>query len=66
MIADLGQLLISLGQVADQDVAGIVGQDALSEHRAIIDVARSMLYLMEDDAEPAPVAAANCDQSEQE
>jgi len=66
VIADLGQLLISLGQVADQDVAGIVGQDALSEHRAIIDVARSMLYLMEDDAEPAPVAAANCDQSEQE
>lgn len=66
VIADLGQLLTSLGQVADQDVAGIVGQDALTEHRAIIDAARPMLYLMEDDTDPAPVAAANCRQSEQE
>lgn len=59
-IADLGQLLTSLGRMAGEDVVGIIGQDVLNEHRAIIDVARPMLYMMKDDADPAPIDAANC------
>ena len=58
--ADLGQLLTSLGQVAGEDVAGIIGQDVMTEHRAVIDVARSVLYLIEADRDPAPVPAGRC------
>ena len=60
--ADLGQLLRSLGRVSGTTVYGIVGQDVLKEHRAIIDVARPMLYLMAEDRDPAPVAAERCRQ----
>lgn len=65
VIADLGQLLTTLGQVADEDVAGIIGQDVLTEHRAIIDVARPMLYLMNEDTDPAPVPAEDCGNPDQ-
>ncbi len=58
--ADLGQLLRTLGQVSGTTVYGIVGQDVLKEHRAIIDVARPMLYLMAADRDPAPVPAERC------
>ena len=58
--ADLGQLLRALGQVSGTTVYGIVGQDVLKEHRAIIDVAGPMLYLMEADRDPAPVPAERC------
>lgn len=58
--ADIGQLLAPLGKSAGTDVAGIIGQDVLTEHRAIIDVARPMLYLMALDRAPAPVAAERC------
>lgn len=58
--AGLGELLSALGQVAGEEIAGIVGQDVLTEHRAIIDVARPMLYLIEEDREPAPVPAEQC------
>lgn len=58
--ANLGQLLIALGKVSGRQVSGIIGQDVLNEHRAIIDVARPMLYLMEEDRDPAPVPAARC------
>lgn len=57
---DLGQLLGALGQVAGVEVPGLIGQDVLTEHRAIIDVARPMLYLMDADREPAPVPAERC------
>jgi predicted aspartyl protease len=60
LTADLGQLLRTLGQVSGTTVYGIVGQDVLKEHRAIIDVARPMLYLMEADRDPAPVPAERC------
>lgn len=58
--ADLGQLLGALEQVSGVQVAGIIGQDVLREHRAIIDVAQPRLYLMEEDQDPAPVAAELC------
>ena len=47
LIADLDPLLAALGRASGQEIAGIVGQDVLTEHRAIIDVAWPMLYLME-------------------
>ena len=58
--ADLDPLLGALGTASGQEIAGIVGQDVLTQHRAIIDVARPMLYLMEDDREPGPIAAEQC------
>lgn len=59
-VADLGQLLTALSDTAGEEVVGIIGQDVLNEHRAIIDVARPMLYLRAKDDDPAPVDAANC------
>lgn len=64
--SDLGQILDMLGRVSGGTVYGIIGQDVLKEHRAIIDVARPMLYLMEADRDPAPVAAERCSGEEGE
>jgi predicted aspartyl protease len=64
--ADLGQLLTALSQATGEDVAGIIGQDVLTEHRAIIDVAGLLLYLMEEDRDPAPVPAEQCAAGERE
>jgi clan AA aspartic protease (TIGR02281 family) len=58
--ADLGQLLQVLGQVTGTTVYGLVGQDVLKEHRAIVDVAGPRLYLMAEDRDPAPVPAEAC------
>lgn len=58
--SDLGQLLTVLSRVSGMTVSGIVGQDVLGEHRAMIDVAKPMLYLMEADRDPAPVPAERC------
>ena len=57
---DLSQLLGVMSRVTGRTVYGIIGQDVLQEHRAIIDVARPMLYLMEADSDPAPVPAERC------
>lgn len=65
LIADLGQLLGALGQASGREVSGIIGQDVLDEHRAIIDVDRPMLYLMEEDRDPAPVPAERCEATPQ-
>lgn len=62
--SDLGQLLTVLSRVSGIRVNGIIGQDVLNEHRAIIDVARPMLYLIEADREPSPVPAERCKQEE--
>lgn len=61
--ADIAQLLGPLGKAAGIDLAGIIGQDVLTEHRAIIDVERPMLYLMAEDRSAAPIAAENCQAS---
>lgn len=58
--SDLGQLLRVLSEASGRSVDGIIGQDVLGEHRAIIDVERPMLYLMEADRDPAPVPAERC------
>ncbi|HEX8511906.1 MAG TPA: hypothetical protein VF688_02225 [Allosphingosinicella sp.] len=39
---------------------GIIGHDVRKEHRAVIDVERPLLYLIEADEDPAPVAAERC------
>ncbi|MEW9856497.1 aspartyl protease family protein [Novosphingobium sp. M1R2S20] len=64
VIADMGRLLGQLSRVGGEDVAGIVGQDVLKEHRAIIDVPRPMLYLLETGSTPSPVAAGECEQGQ--
>lgn len=60
LVADLGTLLDGLGQMSGRDIAGLIGQDVMNEHRAIIDVKRPMLYMMAEDRDPAPVPAENC------
>lgn len=61
LIADIGPLLSSLAQGSGRVVSGVIGQDVLEEHRAIIDVQRPMLYLIKEDRDPAPVSAARCE-----
>lgn len=58
--ADLGQLLTTLSSVSGTKVYGLIGQDVMKEHRAVIDVARSLLYLMVEDRDPAPIDASAC------
>lgn len=58
--SDLAHLLTPLGRIAGEEVVGIIGQDVLKEHRATIDVAGSMLYLMAEDEDPSPVQADAC------
>ena len=64
--SDLGQLLTVLSRVSGMTVSGIIGQDVLGEHRAMIDVAKPMLYLMEADRDPAPVPVERCTAAEPE
>ena len=59
-IADLGRLVEVLGPLAGGTVHGLIGQDVLNEHRAVIDMDRPLLYLIEADRDPAPIPAARC------
>ena len=61
LVADLGPLLEKLGDAAGREVYGIIGQDVMNEHRAVIDVARPMLHMQRDESDPAPVASARCE-----
>lgn len=58
--ADMRQLLSALSEVSNTTVYGLIGQDVLKEHRAIVDVAKPMLYLIAQDQDPSPVAASQC------
>ena len=61
MTADLSQVVKLLGPLAGgAQISGIIGQDVMKEHRAVIDVAKPILYLIAADADPAPVAADRC------
>lgn len=60
MMTDLGQVTNLLSPISGTRVYGIIGQDVLKEHRAIIDVAKPILYLVREDRAPAPVAAERC------
>ncbi len=60
MTADLSQLTNLLGPLSDDTIYGLIGQDVMKEHRAVIDVSRPILYLIEADEDPAPVPAERC------
>jgi clan AA aspartic protease (TIGR02281 family) len=60
MTSDLSQLVRVLGTVSRTEIAGLIGQDVMKEHRAVVDVARPILYLIPQDKEPAPVPAERC------
>jgi hypothetical protein len=49
-----------LSRMSGTTVYGLVGQDVMKDHRAIVDVAKPMLYLMIADRDPAPVPAKQC------
>lgn len=59
-IANIAQVAETLGRLTGAPVYGIIGQDVLTEHRAVIDVARPILYLIETDQDPAPVPVEAC------
>jgi hypothetical protein len=60
VLTDLGSIGDALAPLAGGAVHGLIGQDVLKEHRAVIDVERPLLYLIAADREPAPVAAERC------
>nr|WP_314444149.1 retropepsin-like aspartic protease [uncultured Sphingomonas sp.] len=60
VVADMGQLLGALSRATNGTVYGLIGQDILKEHRAVVDVARPMLYMIPQDQDPSPVPASRC------
>lgn len=60
VLTDLGPLGDAMSRLAGGEVHGLIGQDVLKEHRAVIDVERPLLYLIEVDEDPAPVPAERC------
>lgn len=60
MLADLSSLETALGPLSRDRIDGIIGQDLMREHRAVIDVAKPMLYLQREDVAPSPVPAELC------
>lgn len=60
IVADLSQVEAVLGRQTASPIHGIIGQDVMREHRAVIDVARPMLYMRAAGSLPAPVPADRC------
>jgi predicted aspartyl protease len=60
IMTDLGQVTNVLSPISGTRVYGIIGQDVLKEHRAVIDVAKPLLYLVREDRAPAAVSAEQC------
>jgi predicted aspartyl protease len=60
VVTDLGSIGDALAPLSGGAVHGLIGQDVLKEHRAVIDVKRPILYLIEADEDPAPVPAERC------
>lgn len=60
VVTDLGSIGDALAPLSGGAVHGLIGQDVLKEHRAVIDVERPILYLIEADEDPAPVPAERC------
>ncbi len=60
VVADLGNLMAAMRPLAGGAVHGLIGQDVLNEHRAVIDMDGPLLYLIEADRDPAPVPAERC------
>ena len=55
-VADLSQRTTTLSSIVGRTVSGIIGQDVLLKHHAVIDVAGSTLYLMADGRVPTPTS----------
>lgn len=66
MVSDLTQLVKVLSTLSRSEIAGLIGQDVMKEHRAVVDVARPILYLIPQDKAPSPVPAERCRGSEGE
>lgn len=60
MMTELGQVTNLLSPISGGRVYGIIGQDVLKEHRAVIDVAKPLLYLVREDRAPQAVASDQC------
>jgi hypothetical protein len=60
IVTDLGSIGDALAPLAGGAVHGLIGQDVLKEHRAVIDVERPLLYLIEADEDPEPVPVERC------
>lgn len=57
---DLSQVTGALSRLSDEPIAGIVGQDVMKAHQAVIDVAGPTLHLLEPGSGPkAPEACAD-------
>lgn len=60
--ADLSQLVNVLGRLTDRPISGIIGQDVMKQHHAVIDVSAPILHLIADptrrDPAPNPACAA--------
>lgn len=65
VLADLSPIANLLGPISGGTIHGVIGQDVLNEHRAVIDVSRPILYLIEADEDPAPVPAERCGPAEE-
>lgn len=59
MTTDLSQLTRMLTPFSGA-VHGIIGQDVMKEHRAVVDVGGPAVHLIEADRDPAPVPAERC------
>jgi clan AA aspartic protease (TIGR02281 family) len=57
---DLSQVTGALSRISDEPISGIVGQDVMKAHQAVIDVAGPTLHLIEADGRPARGAGQNC------
>ena len=60
VVADIGNLMAAMRPLAGGAVHGLIGQDVLNEHRAVIDMDGPLLYLIRGDQDAAPVASARC------
>ncbi|MDP8994009.1 MAG: retroviral-like aspartic protease family protein [Pseudomonadota bacterium] len=60
MTTDLSGLTGMLTPLAGRPIHGIVGQDVMKEHRAVVDVAGLVVHLIEADRDPEPVASERC------
>ena len=60
MVTDLSQFTGMLTPLSGRTVHGIVGQDVLKEHRAVVDVDGLVVHLIQQDRDPAPVDPAQC------
>lgn len=58
---DLSQVTGALSRLSDQPISGIVGQDVMKAHQAVIDVAGPTLHLVEPESGPKSTEA--CDQA---